>query len=791
MSRSPESPALDDDDFDRPLTAEEIAAQDEQRAQLQRRFVQLAASDRVDTQMSDDALNGLSINREQFKQLLRSHIAAASGEETSEDDPAMEAELDGLWLELPKFGADKGVTFPSLLLALAGGGPSSQHGSRRASISQGGGAVAAEFDPFSPTASGNMLSPPPVAGMPPRRKSSVSGVRSPPGAAGGGEAQAEMLRTMFNPVRRGSQKLPFGSAGGSTPGIPVPRTKRYSEMHRNVGALLSPTGLGAAAAAAAAAGNNSGGADRPRAHTLLPDVHSPPTPSPITTGSVPSAVPLQQRKAAPSLAAAPSSRASATTSVPTPFDDEPESASSSVLSPSPSSSALGPASSASAAGGWLDLSDPDWKDLSWLVAAHPAAFSSATSSPSSSSSQAQQTRVDPLRSPSTTLVSASALQIAVQHYLSRWLNQHELNVIASMLKFVKGTGAAAAAATSSGGASSSSHTPPLSPSSGGASSPSSDLLTLETLSKAISALHDQIQQQYPSPMASTAVIDPLPAFAQAFGLLPSPASSSSSPAAAAVKSSPVANQLSTEEILRNLSSFQVLAPALSLSLLRSFGPEFLHAPAVQTLLADMKNIKTRHALLEKEHGLLSASRENLDSSHQDLSEQIPYLQAALETARKEKLAMAAENARAIEIEQSNRTLKMNHDAMQKKCQQLQEDLALLREESLHSKEVARTSEEEHVKLAMKANKLKEKMAQYESKIQQQQDQTQRQQAQDQHTSVLTLPIHRTHNAKNKLLYCYVIGYFAAAAFAHMACSFCLCFCLFISSSLSSVLLLLL
>jgi hypothetical protein len=699
------------------------AAQDEQKAALQRRFVELAAPELQNSvgagAVSDDVLHGLTINAAQFKTLLRSHIAAASAGEVAveglENDAAMEDELEALWIELPKQQSSigtEGVTFPSLLLALAGGGPASQHGSRRASVTSPQLPMHQLHGDFADSASsptGMMVHRRSISGS---SSTAGTGVRSPdqPHAA-----PAEVLRTMFQP-RRGSVKLPPTSLSGMHAGGSM-RGKRHSEFRpAGLGGFFSPP-MPVHVPTSAGAGGSSGAGDRPRAQTLFPsEALSPSSPVPIT-GSLPSAnhlLPQQQSQplsstVAPTLSAAPrsmakSSAAAAPSSSSSPSVTFPAFSSSS----SSSSASLGVSTSSLHLSNYLDLSDPDWTDLRWLVAAHPAAFTSAppSSSSSSTSSSVGAAVADPTLSPETTLVSASAVQICMQHYLSRWLNAHELAVIASLLKFVRGATA------------------------GSKPAPGEELISFEVLARAVRCLRALIaaQQHSGAGAGQTQVIDPLPAFAQAMSLLPGAGNDDEDP---------TAPTLSTEELLSHLNSFAILAPSSSLGLLHSFGPGVLHAPAVQDLLLQLKSSRTERARMEKELRLLSAARENLDSSHQDLSEQVPYLQSALEAARREKLAVESEALRVPELEASLRAAKTAHDKVQKKVHELQSVTIELRADVQHHKESALQQDAAQAALNQVANKLKERNAALERELQEALAAAQAQQAQDHAASVNT------------------------------------------------------
>jgi hypothetical protein len=295
----------------------------------------------------------------------------------------------------------------------------------------------------------------------------------------------------------------------------------------------------------------------------------------------------------------------------------------------------------------------------------------------------------------------------MQHYLSRWLNAHELAVIASLLKFVRGATA------------------------GSKPAPGEELISFQVLARAVRCLRALIAAQQHSGIGAgqTQVIDPLPAFAQAMGLLPG--------AGNADDEEPTAPTLSTEELLSHLNSFAILAPSSSLGLLHSFGPGVLHAPAVQDLLGQLKSSRTEHARMEKELRLLSAARENLDSSHQDLSEQVPYLQSALEAARREKLAVESEALRVPELEASLRAAKTAHDKVQKKVHELQSVTIELRADVQHHKESALQQDAAQAALNQVANKLKERNATLERELQEALAAAQAQQAQDHAASVNT------------------------------------------------------
>jgi len=408
------------------------------------------------------------------------------------------------------------------------------------------------------------------------------------------------------------------------------------------------------------------------------------------TGSLPSSsmIPQQQQPhvtsaAAPTLTLAPRGSAKS-------FAAAPSSSTSLADATIPASAALSTSNFSSHPSGCLDLTDSDWSDLRWLVAAHPAAFTAAGAAPGSpGSSSGGASLPDPTLAPASTLVSASALQICMQHYLSRWLNAHELSVIASLLKFVRGATA------------------------GSKQQPGDDLLSYQVLERAVRCLHALIAAQ---PRAQ--VIDPLPAFAQAMGLL----------GGGDTGAAPV---LSTEELLAHLNSFAILTPQASLGLLHSFGPEVLHAPEVQELLALLRQSRAEHTRLQKEHGLLTAARENLDSSHQDLSERVPYLQSALEQARREKLELQAELDRAQEADAQSHALRAAYDKMQKKVQELQDQAIELRADLQHAKEAALASDAEQATLQSANTKARERIGALEKELRDAIAAAQAQQVQDQ------------------------------------------------------------
>lgn len=617
---SPSGSLSEDDDemeesYQRPLTAEEIAAQEAQKDALRTEFLRLARGMALNgaSHLNDDAaLATLTIGQPQFEQLLRSHIASAGA--SADDAAAMESELSALWSELPKqianAAGEEGVTFASLIHALAGGG-ASQPNSRRPSIDQGG-----ELDVASPTGE--------------RSNSVWNGAPKP----------TEGLRAIFAPVRRSSIK---GSP--PVPGSARLHQKRHSDIGRGGAGTSAPNGISPQLIGFGARdrGQSMSSAQR---HSLFVSRN--------TRSSGPQPPPP----------AAPVASALAATGGPM-------------------------------ASGCLDLSDRDWTDLGWLVEAHPAAFSAAVSSNGTAAAASSSTVLNPAASPASTLVSASALQICMQHYLSRWLNQHELNVISSMLKFVRG----------------------------GGGQPGSDLLSYEVLQNTIRHLHSSIRWQ-----SNAAIIDPLPSFAQALGLM----SSTDSPLP----------PLSTDELLQHLNAFAVLAPEASQELLQSFGAEILHSPSMLSLLAELKAVTIRHSRLEKEYQLLIASSQNLDSSHHDLSEQLPILQQQLLESKREKDAMSLAVARAAEIESTHKALKANYEKLQKRWQAAQEDAAALRSEIQLAAEAASQSESDHAALVAMEKKGRERIAALEEAMRDFSANAKKKQMEDAATSVPQRPCMR-------------------------------------------------
>ena len=511
-----------------------------------------------------------TINRQQFRQLLKSHLRQHSNEsnDITHDESQMDAELESMWLEVPKqtdtLTGEDGVTFPSLLALLSGedSNEPTPNGSRRHSFSNNG------------TGENGVV---------------ASGV-----ARHGGSV--DPLFKMF--ARRGSFK--YGNRG--------PGTRRGSELANGLYMPSYPNS-----------------ADRPSFDSregVSPSGTFPP-PLPPTASHV-------------------------ATSSPT------ANASSQPVTPLPS----GPTAS-----GALDLADSDWNDLQWLVAAHPAAFS--TASPRTSFSGGS------LPSPNSTttsqanmLVSSSALQIAMQHYLSRWLNQHELNVIGTMQKFASRRRSSTTA---------------------------SESLTFDVLQKAVGHVHSWLRH---NPDATQ--VDPLPAFAQALGLTTTP--------------------MNTDELLAHLNTFSVLPLDASQQLLAQFGGGVLHAPVILTLLSDYKSLTIRHARLEKEYTLLTAHRENLDSSHADLSEQVPFLQGKVDALENDKRQLEANLTKLADVAAQSNTHKANYEKAQKKIQSLYEDMETLRTDLKVTKESNHHSEDELTKLNSAYNKLKERLYQTETAL---------------------------------------------------------------------------
>jgi hypothetical protein len=404
--------------------------------------------------------------------------------------------------------------------------------------------------------------------------------------------------------------------------------KRHSESGR-AGIVPSAT---SGAAAAANASENGGAGLRPRSSTLVP-------------GS--------------------SASSFGRNGVPYPSSSSAASQSTSLHSSSPAPS--GPTPS-----GALDLSDSDWLDLSWLVAAHPAAFSSvASSSPRTSISGESAAAPTPITQPTKTLVSNSALQIAFQHYLGRWLNQHELNVIGTMQKFL---------------------TPPsgVAKRPGGSGGPT-DLLTFDVLQKTVASVYAFLREN-----PDTRVVDPLPSFAVALGLSESP--------------------LPTDDLLAHLNTFAVLPLEAAQSLLKAFGGGVLHSPPLLHLLTEHKHLTMRHTRLEKEYTLLTSTRESLDSSHADLSSQVPFLQERLEQAERERGELEKELEKSRELSSASSLHRSNYEKTQKKLQQVQEDSAQLRNEIQLGKEMLGEKEEELGALQGQVAKLKEKLSQTEREL---------------------------------------------------------------------------